>query len=88
MRIIYRLITIAMFYLSLNSHPPFSSPQKYPSKAPQMWRALGYCAPALRHKEERASVLPAGGYSLNRTVVLITGNSRAKLHGRFILEFR
>lgn len=86
MRIIYRLITIAMFYLSLYSYPPFSSPQKYPSKAPKMWRALGYCAPCFT--PQRASVLPAGGYSLNRTIVLITGNSRAKFHGRFILEFR
>lgn len=47
MRIIYRLITIAMFYLSLHSYPPFSSPQKYPSKAPKMWRAPGYCAPCI-----------------------------------------
>jgi len=54
MRIIYRLITIAMFYLSLNSHPPFSSPQKYPSKAPKMWRALGYCAPRITPQREKS----------------------------------
>ena len=88
MRIIYRLITIAMFYLSLHSYPPFSSPQKTPPKPPKCGALWVIARPALRHKEERASVLPAGGYSLSRTVVLITGNSRAKFHGRFILEFR
>jgi hypothetical protein len=88
MRIIYRLITIAMFYLSLNSHPPFPLPKNIPSKPPKCGALWVIARTALRPTEERASVLPAGGYSLNRTVVLITGNSRAKLHGRFILEFR